>query len=215
MRLVIAEDEALLRAGLVALLANVGHEVVAAVGDASAALAAVERLRPDVLVTDIRMPPTHTDEGLVAALRVAKEHPGTGILVLSQHVQRRCADELLAVRPSGVGYLLKQRVTDIPAFCADLERIAAGGAVLDPEVVAVMVARAGRAGGALETLTARQREVLSLIAAGRSNAAVARALTLSEKAVVAHASRIYEALGLPVGEDDHRRVLAVLRFLAD
>ncbi|WP_104179215.1 response regulator transcription factor [Arthrobacter sp. B0490] len=213
MRVVIGEDEALLRQGLTLVLEQEGFDVVAAVPDAGQLLDAVARHRPDLVVTDIRMPPTHTDEGLVAALRIRSEHPDSAVVVLSQYVQRRYALELLTNRP-GVGYLLKQRIADVEAFCADLRRVAAGGTALDPEVVDVLVKRARLARDDLARLTRRQREVLSLMAEGRSNAGIASRLVVTEKAVVQHSSRIYEALGLPVAVDDHRRVLAVIRYLA-
>ncbi|MHA7209021.1 response regulator transcription factor [Arthrobacter sp. MDT1-65] len=212
MRVVIGEDETLLRQGLTLVLEQEGFDVVAAVPNAGRLLDAVARHRPDLVVTDIRMPPTHTDEGLVAALRIRAEHPDSAVVVLSQYVQRRYAVELLTNRP-GVGYLLKQRIADVDAFCADLRRVAGGGTALDPEVVDVLVRRARLAQDDLARLTPRQQEVLSLMAEGRSNAWIASRLVVTEKAVVQHSSRIYEALGLPVAVDDHRRVLAVIRYL--
>ena len=214
MRIVIGEDEALLRQGLTHVLEHAGHVVVGTAPDATELLRHTEEREPDLVVTDIRMPPGHTDEGLVAALQIHRSRPQTAIVVLSQHVQRRYAMELLTVRPSGVGYLLKQRIADVPTFCADLERVCAGGTVLDPEVVSLMVARARRNDDAVDRLTPRQQEVLTLMAEGRSNAAIARRLTITEKAVVGHVSRIYDELGLPPSDDDHRRVLAVVRHLA-
>ena len=214
MRVVIGEDETLLRQGLMLVLEQGGFDVVAAVPDATQLLDAVARHHPDLVVTDIRMPPTRTDEGLVAALRIRSEHPDTAIVVLSQYVQRRYAVELLTDRPAKVGYLLKQRIADVDAFCADLRRVARGGTALDPEVVGVMVKRARLAQDDLARLTPRQQEVLALMAEGRSNAWIASRLVVTEKAVVQHSSRIYEALGLPVAVDDHRRVLAVIRYLA-
>ena len=213
MRVVIAEDEALIRRGLELVLEAGGHEVVAAVGDADRMADAVTRYRPDLVVTDIRMPPTHTDEGLVAALRIRSEHPGTAVVVLSQHVQRRYAKDLLARGSDRVGYLLKQRIADVDTFLADLERVAGGGTALDPDVVAVMVGRARHSESAVGTLTARQQEVLALVAEGRSNASIAAKLFLTEKAVVQHVSRIYTAFGLPPDADTHRRVHAVILFL--
>lgn len=212
MRVVIGEDEALLREGLVLLLRRGGLDVVATAADAGALLAAVAAHEPDLVLTDIRMPPDRTDDGLRAALRVRAERPGTAVVVLSQHVQRRYAVELLAERPSGVGYLLKQRVADVDNFCADLRRVAAGGTALDPEVVTLMLS-AARGADPVARLSPRRREVLGLIAEGRTNAAIARRLTISEKAVVAHASGIYDSLGLAPDGDDHRRVLAVVRYL--
>jgi DNA-binding NarL/FixJ family response regulator len=213
-RVVIGEDEALLRQGLTLVLEQDGFEVDAAVPDAVALEEAVARFRPDLVITDIRMPPTHTDEGLVAALRIRSTYPDTAVVVLSQYVQRRYAIELLTDRPAKVGYLLKQRISDVDTFCADLRRVVAGGTALDPDVVAVMLARAQRADGAVARLTPRQREVLALMAEGRSNAWIAGRLVLSEKAVVQHASRIYDVLGLSLDADDHRRVLAVIRYLS-
>jgi len=213
MRVIIAEDEALLREGLIHVLENDGFEVVAAVGTASAWEEEIARLEPALAITDIRMPPTHTDEGLLAAVRMRRRYPEMGVVVLSQHVQRRYATELMGARPGGAGYLLKQRIADVRTFTVDLRRVAAGGTALDPEVVEVMVARAGRLDGAVGALTPRQLEVLALMAQGRSNAGIAASLVLTEKAVVQHTSRIYDALGLPLDADDHRRVLAVVRYL--
>lgn len=214
MRVVIAEDEVLLREGLAHVLEEDGVTVLAAVGTAVQLEREVARHLPDLAITDIRMPPSHTDEGLVSALRIRRSHPEIGVVVLSQHVQRRLATELVNQDSGGVGYLLKQRIADVNTFTSSLRRVAEGGTVLDPEVVSVMVARASRGDGVIGALTARQREVLGLMAEGRSNAAIATQLFLSEKAVVQHTSNIYDALGLPVDADDHRRVLAVVRFLA-
>jgi DNA-binding NarL/FixJ family response regulator len=208
-RVVIGEDEPLLREGLALVLARNGFEVAAAVGDADALRAAVAAHRPEVLVTDIRMPPDHTDDGLRAALDLRT----TPVLVLSQHVSRRYVTRLLADRPGGVGYLLKHRVTDVAGFCDDLTRVARGGVSLDPEVVSVMVGRSAREDGRIEHLTPRQLQVLGLVAEGRSNLAIATRLGITEKAVARHAAQIYDALGLPPSLDDHRRVLAVVRFL--
>ena len=213
MRVIIAEDEALIRRGLELVLRDGGHDVVAAVGDADEMTDAVARERPDLVVTDIRMPPTHTDEGLAAALRIRRDHPGTAVVVLSQHVQRRYAKDLLAEGEGRVGYLLKQRIADIGTFLEDLERVARGGTALDPDVVAVMVGRARHSEAAVGGLTARQQEVLALVAEGRSNASIAAKLFLTEKAVVQHVSRIYDALGLTQDADAHRRVQAVIRYL--
>ena len=214
MRVVIGEDEVLLREGLRHLLETDGFDVVAAVGTAAELEIEVARRRPELVVTDIRMPPTHTDEGLVAALRIKQADPSIAMVVLSQYVQRRYATELLDSDGGGVGYLLKQRIADVTTFTDDLRRVAAGGTALDPEVVSVMVSRASRMSGAVGSLTTRQLEVVGLMAEGRSNAGIASQLHLSEKAVVQHTSNIYDAFGLPVDADDHRRVLAVIRYLA-
>jgi DNA-binding NarL/FixJ family response regulator len=213
MRIVIGEDESLLRQGLTHVLEHAGHDVVATAADADELLRHVDEREPDLVITDIRMPPGHTDEGLRAALRIRQSHPHMAIVVLSQHVQRRYAVELVADNAAGVGYLLKQRIADIPTFCADLERVCAGGTVLDPEVVALMVARADREYGTVRRLTQRQQEVLGLMAEGRSNVAIAHRLSITEKAVVQHASHIYDQLSLPPSDDDHRRVLAVVHYL--
>ena len=212
MRVVIGEDEALLREGLALVLATGGFQVAATAGDAGALISHTNRLAPDLVITDIRMPPGHTDEGLRAALEIRRVLPGTAVVVLSQHLQRQVAIELMAGQAAGVGYLLKQRIADVTTFCADLRRVCAGGTALDPEVVALMVARAGQDG--LRRLTARQREVLELMAQGRSNSSIARALSLTERAVIGHVSNIYDQLGLPPSDDDHRRVLAVIRYLS-
>lgn len=214
MRVVIAEDEALLRQGLAVMLGQAGFDVVGAVGDARDLEDVVTVQNPEIVVTDIRMPPTYTDEGMAAAIRICSTHPQTAVMVLSQYVQRRDARHLLESRAGGVGYLLKQRVTDADTFCADLRRIAAGQTVMDSEVVSVMVDRARVGDAGVGRLTSRQLEVLTLMAEGRSNAWIAAHLFVSEKAVVQHTSNIYDALGLPVDADDHRRVLAVLRYLA-
>jgi DNA-binding NarL/FixJ family response regulator len=213
MRVVIGEDEALLRRGLELMLGDAGFEVAAVAADASELEEAVAAHRPDLVVTDIRMPPGYTDEGLLAALRIRARFPGTAVVVLSQHVQRRYAVELLSDHTGGIGYLLKQRIADVDQFLADLRRVAEGGTAIDPDVVAVMVARARRSDSAVGALTARQQEVLGLMAEGRSNASIAAQLFLTEKAVVQHASRIYDALSLTVDSDAHRRVLAVLQYL--
>ena len=215
MRAVIAEDQALLREGLVFVVESAGFEI-AGTADSGISLLEITRTeKPDLVVTDIRMPPTFTDEGLVAALEVRRTQPSTAVLVLSQFVQRRYALELVRQRGAGVGYLLKQRISDIGTFRDDLKRICSGGTVLDPEVVARFMdpTDSGRAG--LERLTPRQRDVLGLMAAGRSNASIARELVITEKAVVHHASRIYDVLGLPPSADDHRRVLAVIQYLTN
>jgi DNA-binding NarL/FixJ family response regulator len=212
LRVVIAEDAALFREGLARLLADRGHRVVAAVGDADALLAAVARHRPDVAVADIRMPPTHTDEGLRAAIELRRDHPGTGVLVLSQYIETRYAARLLEGNAAGVGYLLKDRVADVAEFADALARVAAGGTALDPEVVSQLV-RVSRHAEGIATLTPREREVLALMAEGRSNAGIAAALVVSAGVVEKHVASIFGKLGLPVSEADNRRVLAVLRYL--
>ena len=212
MRVVIAEDAALFREGLVRLLQDRGHQVCAAVADGDALLAAATRHRPDVAVVDIRMPPTHTDEGLRAALELRRRHPETGVLVLSQYIETRYAARLLEGNASGVGYLLKDRVADVAEFADALARVAAGGTALDPEVVSQLVG-AGRHVHGLAALTPREREVLSLMAEGRSNAGIATALVISAGAVEKHVASIFGKLGLPPAEGDNRRVLAVLRLL--
>jgi len=212
-RAVIAEDQALLREGLVLVVESAGFEIAATAENGTDLLRMSRSQRPDLVVTDIRMAPTFTVEGLVAALEIRRTLPGTAVLVLSQFVQRRYALDLVRQRGGGVGYLLKQRISDIGTFRTDLKRICAGDTVLDPEVVARFMdpADSGRAG--LERLTPRQRDVLGLMAVGRSNASIARELVITEKAVVHHASRIYDILGLPPSADDHRRVRAVIQYL--
>jgi DNA-binding NarL/FixJ family response regulator len=212
MRIVIAEDSAILREGLVQLLADRGHQVCEAVADGEALLAAVARHRPDVAVVDVRMPPAFTDEGLRAAIRMRASHPDTAVLVFSQYVETRYAARLLADSPAGVGYLLKDRVADVAQFADALERVAAGGTALDPEVVRHLL-RAGRRPAGISSLTEREREVLSLMAEGRSNAGIAAALVVSSGAVEKHVASIFAKLGLPQAGTDNRRVLAVLRYL--
>jgi DNA-binding NarL/FixJ family response regulator len=214
MRVVIGEDEALLREGLAMLLEREGVDVVAAVGDAGSLLHETMAQQPDLVITDIRMPPHHTDDGLLAAVQLRQSTPQIGVIVLSQHVVRRYALQLIGDRPNGVGYLLKHRIGDVASFVQDLNRVADGGTVLDPDVVAVMVSRSARDNTSVERLTPRQRQVLGLIAEGRSNAAIAKALGITEKAVARHASSIYDVLGLAASLDDHRRVLAVIRLLS-
>jgi DNA-binding NarL/FixJ family response regulator len=211
MRVVIAEDGVLLREGLAHLLADEGHEVVAAVGDALGLVEAVERERPDVCIVDVRMPPGFSDEGLRAAIEIRSRWPGTPVLVLSQYVEERYATELLSGDTTGVGYLLKQRVADVRDFLDALERVAAGGTALDPEVVAQLLARARR--HPHDQLTPREGEVLSLMAEGLSNAGIAQRLVVTEGAVEKHVSSIFAKLRLEPAETDHRRVLAVLRYL--
>jgi DNA-binding NarL/FixJ family response regulator len=212
MRVVVAEDSAVVRAGLVEILADRGHEVVAAVGDADALRAAVAEHLPDVTVVDVRMPPGHTDEGLRAAIAIRRDHPGVGILVFSQYVETRYAADLLAARSGGVGYLLKDRVANVAEFTDAIARIAAGGTALDPEVVSGLL-NASRHASALGTLTAREHDVLALMAEGRSNIAIADRIFVSERAVEKHISNIFTKLGLPPSDSDHRRVLAVLAYL--
>jgi DNA-binding NarL/FixJ family response regulator len=213
-RIVIAEDSAVLRDGLSLLLSTRGHTVEAAVSTGEALAEAVAEHVPDIAVVDVRMPPTFTDEGIRAALAVRKAHPSVGLLVFSQHIETRYAAELLAGGARGVGYLLKDRVADVKDFLAACEQIAAGGTVLDPEVV-TQVLGASRRTQDLSALTAREREVLGLMAEGRTNTAIAKALFVSEGSVEKHISSIFAKLGLPPSEADHRRVLAVLRYLAD
>jgi DNA-binding NarL/FixJ family response regulator len=216
LRIVIAEDSAVVRAGLVEILTDRGHEIAAAVGDANALEAAVAEFRPDVAIVDVRMPPGHTDEGLRAAIAIRRDHPGVGILVFSQYVETRYAADLLGMRPgggaAGVGYLLKDRVANVGEFNDALSRVAAGGTALDPEVVTDLLA-ASRHGSALAGLTAREHDVLALMAEGRSNSGIADLLTISERAVEKHISNIFTKLGLPPSDADHRRVLAVLAYL--
>ena len=214
MRIVIGEDEALLRIGLTHVMQVAGFDVVAAVGNAHELVRSAGEHVPDIVVTDIRMPPDHKDAGLRAAMEIRREHPGVAVLVLSQHLQRAYAVELLGDRSSGVGYLLKQRIADIDTFTDDLRRIAAGGTVLDPEVVRLMVARARGHHDALDRLTPRQQQVLALMSEGRTNASIARTLSITERAVVQHTSHIYDELDLALSDDDHRRVLAVIRYLS-
>jgi DNA-binding NarL/FixJ family response regulator len=212
MRIVIAEDSVILRDGLVELLTVRDHEVVAAVSDATALAEVVEAQQPDLVVVDIRMPPTHTTEGLEAAIALRRAHPRLGVLVFSQYVETRYASELLAGGSEGVGYLLKDRVADVSEFVEALTRIAAGGTVLDPEVVTQLLG-ASRRTDTVEALTPRERQVLRLMAEGRANAAIASALHLSPGAVEKHVTNIFGKLGLAPSTDDHRRVLAVLKWL--
>jgi DNA-binding NarL/FixJ family response regulator len=212
MRIVIAEDAVVLRDGLCLLLTTRGHEVAAAVGDGDALVAAVAEHRPDVAVVDVRMPPTHTDEGLGAAIQVRRDHPGLGLLVFSQYIETRYAAQLLAGGARGIGYLLKERVADVRDFLSALDRVAAGETVLDPEVVTQLMG-ASRRGDALALLTPREREVLAMMAQGRSNSAIAESLFLSYGSVEKHVTQIFTKLGLAPSDNDHRRVLAVLRYL--
>ncbi|MFF7987471.1 response regulator [Streptomyces sp. NPDC007901] len=211
MRAVIAEDSVLLRLGLVRVLETMGFEVTDVVGDAEALLTAVETSRPDVVVVDVRMPPGYSDEGVRAALVIRRQWPDVAVLLLSQYVEERYAVDLLTANTSGIGYLLKERVTDVEEFVDSLRRVAAGGTALDPEVVSQLLLR--RHNDPLERLTPRERDVLALMAEGRSNAAIAAALKVSDSAVAKHVNNIFAKLDLPPDEADHRRVLAVLRFL--
>jgi len=212
MRIVIAEDSAVIRAGLTEILTDRGHEVVAAVGDAEALKAAVAEHQPDIAIVDVRMPPDHTDEGLRAAIAIRRDRPGTAILVFSQYVETRYAADLLSSRSGGIGYLLKDRVANVSEFTDAIARVAAGGTALDPEVVAGMLS-AARHASSLAALTARERDVLALMAEGRSNGGIAGHLVVSERAVEKHVSNIFSKLGLPPSDSDHRRVLAVLAYL--
>jgi DNA-binding NarL/FixJ family response regulator len=212
LRVVIAEDAAVFREGLASLLEDRGHQVCAAVADGEQLLAAVASHRPDVAVVDVRMPPTHTDEGLRAALRLRADHPGTGVLVFSQYIETSYAARLLRGNAAGVGYLLKDRVADVAEFTEALARVAAGGTALDPEVVSQLLG-AGRHAPGLAALTPREREVLGLMAEGRSNAGIAAVLVISAGVVEKHVASIFGKLGLPPAEGDNRRVLAVLRYL--
>jgi DNA-binding NarL/FixJ family response regulator len=210
-RVVIAEDSVLLREGLIRLLDSAGIEVVAAVPDAEGLLRAVDTHRPDVVVVDVRMPPTYRDEGLRAALALRRQWPETAVLVLSQYVEERYATELLSRETSGIGYLLKDRIADVTEFLDMLRRVASGGTALDPEVVAQLLVR--HRSDPLDRLTAREREVLGLMAEGRSNAGIASTLVITESAVAKHVNSIFTKLDLTAADTDHRRVLAVLRFL--
>ena len=212
MRIVIAEDSVLLRAGLTGLLADAGEEVVATVDNADDLLTVVERHRPDMAVVDVRMPPTFTDDGLRAALQIRARWPDVGILVLSQYVEETYASELLANDTTGLGYLLKDRIADVADFLAAVRRVGEGGTALDAEVVAQLLARTRRR-DPLDRLSPREREVLALMAEGRSNTAIARELVVSDGAVEKHVSNIFTKLDLPPTQHDHRRVLAVLRWL--
>lgn len=211
-RVVLAEDSVLLRDGLVRLIGEGGFSVVAACPDAETFLAAVAEHRPDLVVVDVRMPPTFTSEGIRAALEVRERYPRTAVVVLSQYVEEEYATELVAANSTGVGYLLKDRVADTGDFLASLREVAAGGTVLDPEVVTQLLTRARHA-DPLARLTPRERQVLGLMAEGRTNAAIAARLYIGEGAVEKHVSSIFAKLDLPPDEQDHRRVLAVLRWL--
>ena len=211
MRVVIAEDSVLLREGLARLLDEAGFDVVEAVPDGEQLLRAVAEHDPDVVVADVRMPPTHTDEGIRAALVIRKRWPDTAVLVLSQYVEERYATELLAGDTRGVGYLLKDRVADVEEFVAALRRVGEGGAALDPEVVSQLLLRGRRR--PLDRLTPREQEVMTLMAEGRSNGAIAAQLVVTDGAVEKHVSSIFAKLDLAPADTDHRRVLAVLSYL--
>lgn len=212
MRVMVADDAALFRAGVARLLSDAGFEVAAAVPDAQALLAAVAADPPDAVLVDIRMPPTHTTEGLDAAATLRERHPGVGVLVLSAHVEPHYALALIESGASGAGYLLKERVADVDELADAVRRVAAGGLVVDPSVVAALVGRA-RAHSPLDELSAREREVLAVMAEGRSNQAICHRLYLSPKTVEAYVRSVFTKLGLHQGPDDNRRVLAVLTFL--
>jgi DNA-binding NarL/FixJ family response regulator len=212
LRVVIAEDAALFREGLARLIESRGHQVACSVADGDALVAAVARHEPDVVVADVRMPPTHTDEGLRAALELRRAHPRLGVLVLSQYIETRYAARLLEDNAAGIGYLLKDRVADVADFAEALERVAAGGTALDPEVVSQLVRSSQQTEGLAE-LTPRERDVLALMAEGRSNAGIAAALVVTASVVEKHVASIFAKLRLPPSEADNRRVLAVLRYL--
>jgi DNA-binding NarL/FixJ family response regulator len=211
-RVAIAEDSAILRDGLVQLLVDRGFVITDAVADADALRSSIARDQPDVAIVDIRMPPTFTDEGLRAAIELRREHAGLGILMFSQYIETRYAAELLADDAAGIGYLLKDRVADVSDFVEALLRVASGGTALDPEVITQLMG-ASRRTDSISVLSAREREVLELMAEGRSNAAIAAALVISDGAVEKHVTNIFTKFDLPVSQSDHRRVLAVLRFL--
>lgn len=212
MRIVIAEDSVLLRAGIERLLTDAGHEVLAGVDTAEGLLRAVAEHEPDLAVVDVRMPPTFTDEGVRAAVVLRAQHPTTAVLVLSQYVEERYASELIAENSGGLGYLLKDRVADVADFLAAVDTVGAGGTALDPEVVTQIVVRSRR-GDDLGSLSNRERETLQLMAEGRSNSAIAASMHVTEGSVEKHISAIFTKLGLPIEEHGNRRVLAVLRYL--
>lgn len=213
MRVVLADDSVLLREGVARLLTEAGMDVVAQAGDGEDLLRKVGAHRPDVAIVDVRMPPTHTDEGLRAAAEIRAAQPDCGVLVLSQVVEESYADDLFGGGATGVGYLLKDRVADLDRFVEAVRRVAAGGTVLDPEVVRQLLGGRRVAGDPLDALTPREREVLGLMAEGRSNAAIAQAMVVTERAVEKHVTSIFGKLELPPTVEDHRRVLAVLAWL--
>jgi DNA-binding NarL/FixJ family response regulator len=212
-RVLIADDSLLIRDGLASLLRESGIEVIAQADSADGLLAKVGEHRPDVAIVDIRMPPTHTDEGLRAAAEIRRHYPDVGILILSQHVEVGVATRLLADSPDGIGYLLKDRVTDFDDFTAALRRIDRGGSVLDPKVVSQLLSRGADADDPLAELTPREREVIALVAEGRSNKGIAQRMVITERAVQKHVTSIFMKLGLPPSDDDHRRILAVLAYV--
>ena len=212
MRVVIADDSLLVREGIASLLRRAGVEVVAEADDGEQLQRLVDEHEPDVAIVDVRMPPTHTEEGLAAAREIRARHPGMGILILSQHVEVGIAMRALVESPEGLGYLLKERVTDLDDFASTLRHVAAGGSALDPQVVSRLLADP-RGVGPLSTLTDRERQVLELVAEGRTNKAIADRLEVSQRAVTKHVTSIFAKLELPPGEDDHRRILAVLTYL--
>jgi DNA-binding NarL/FixJ family response regulator len=211
-RVVIAEDSVLLREGVARILADSGFEVVGQAGTAHELMLKVRSYLPDVAIVDIRMPPTHTDEGLQAAHEIREKHPGVGVLVLSQYIEPAYAMELLAESAEGVGYLLKDRISDVQEFSDAVRRVADGGSALDPQIVSQLVGRR-RGDDPLGELTAREREVLGLMAEGRSNKGIAERLVVTERAVEKHVTSIFSKLKLPAATADHRRVLAVLAYL--
>jgi DNA-binding NarL/FixJ family response regulator len=212
MRVVIADDNLLVREGLAALLREAGMDVVGKCASADDLLVKVRSYKPDVAVVDVRMPPTNTDEGLQAAREIRSRHPETGVLILSQYLEVSLAMRLLAESAEGLGYLLKDRVTDLEEFTSALRRVAEGGSALDPLVVSQLLSR-GRNGDPLASLTPREREVLELVAQGRSNKAIAEQLVITVRAVQKHVTSIFGKLNLPATDDDHRRILAVLTYL--
>jgi DNA-binding NarL/FixJ family response regulator len=214
MKVAVADDSVLLREGIVKLLESEGFDVVGQSGTADDLMLKVRSYSPDVAIVDIRMPPTHTDEGLRAAQEIREKHPGTGVLVLSQYVEAEYALELLAESAEGVGYLLKDRVADIADFSSAVRRVGEGGSALDPAIVSQLVGRR-RKDDPIDSLTPREREVLELMAEGRSNRAIAERLFVTERAVEKHVTSIFSTLHLPASTDDHRRVLAVLELLRD
>jgi DNA-binding NarL/FixJ family response regulator len=212
MRVVLADDTMLLREGVALLLGEAGFDVVGQASNAQELVIAVGDASPDVAIVDLRMPPTHTDEGLRAALEIRAAHPSVGVLVLSQHADIGLAMKLLDAGTEGVGYMLKDRVADLEDFADAIRRVAAGGSALDPTIVSQLLSKR-RDAGPLDDVTAREREVLELMAEGRSNQGIADRLEISERGVQKHVTSIFDRLGIPAGTDDHRRVLAVLTFL--
>jgi DNA-binding NarL/FixJ family response regulator len=212
MRVVVADDNLLIRDGLASLLQDSGIEVAARAGDADELLRAVDAHRPDLAIVDVRMPPTHTDEGLRAAQEIRARHPEVAIVILTEHVELGVMTQVLAARPERLGYLLKQRVTDFGEFLAALRRVAAGGTALDPEIVGPLLA-GRRDDGPLSRLTAREKEVLQLVAEGQTNKAIGERLEISSSTTRKHVGAIFDKLGLPSGDDAHRRILAVLTYL--